>query len=98
MVFLETYLTMLCASLCHHSAAAKGGRLVEIVAAAVSLNIVPGLRRPARELPRQVRLGVVRRGRAPARRGRGRRRAEVAARIRHQPDAVAGVAAFLGGF
>ena len=75
MVFLETYLRPLCASLCHHSAAAKGGRLVADVVPRPFPTIVPGLRRPARELPRQVRLGVVREGGLPARRGRGRRRA-----------------------
>ena len=53
-----------------------------------------GLRRPARELPRQVRVEP--RGGPHA--AAGRRRARVVARIRHQPDAVAGVAAFLGGF
>ena len=99
MVFLETYLRPLCASLCHHSAAAKGGRLVEDVAPrpfpSTSYRGFVGqpVNCPGRcgwELfvregcPHVAAAAVV----AP----------EVAARIRHQPDAVAGVAAFLGGF
>ena len=99
MVFLETYLRPLCASLCHHSAAAKGGRLVADVAPRpfpttayrgfvgqpVNCPGRCGWELFAREgCPHVAAAAVV----AP----------EVAARIRHQPDAVAGVAAFLGGF
>ena len=52
----------------------------------------------SRELPRQVRLGDGREGGRPHVAAAAVVAPEVAARIRHQPDAVAGVAAFLGGF
>ena len=100
MVFLETDIRPLCgaATLCHHSAAARGGRLAADV---------PPLPFPATAYRGFVGQPV----NCPGRCGWEAFRTEgcfhvaasavvapeVAARIRHQPDAVASVAAFLGG-
>ena len=99
MVFLETYLRPLCASLCHHSAAAKGGRLVEdVVPRPFPTTVYRGFVGQPVNCPGRCGWELFVREGCPHVAAAAVVAPEVAARIRHQPDAVAGVAAFLGGF
>ena len=99
MVFLETYLRPLCASLCHHSAAAKGGRLVEdVVPRPFPSTSYRGFVGQPVNCPGRCGWELFVREGCPHVAAAAVVAPEVAARIRHQPDAVAGVAAFLGGF
>ena len=99
MVFLETYLRPLCASLCHHSAAAKGGRLVsDVVPRPFPSTSYRGFVGQPVNCPGRCGWELFVREGCPHVAAAAVVAPEVAARIRHQPDAVAGVAAFLGGF
>ena len=99
MVFLETYLRPLCASLCHHSAAAKGGRLVEdVVPRPFPTTSYRGFVGQPVNCPGRcgwelfVREGCSTPRPRPSSRSRSPRASGTSS------HAVAGVAAFLGGF